>query len=198
MLKLYEYMPTRSARCRWTALEAGIDFESVAGVELIGSPQLREVHPMAKLPALATDHGVLFESAAISTFLADSRPEANLIAPSGTWERALHDQWVSFTLTELEAWLWSNEKHTQFYPDELQRPEIVEPNNREIKAALGVLEEALGSAGYLVADRFSVTDIIVGYTVSWAAEDGHIAELPNLRAYFDRLLQREHCTLKPA
>ncbi len=121
-----------------------------------------------------------------------------MIAPSGTWERALHDQWVSFTLTELEAWLWSNEKHTQFYPEELRRPEVVERNNREIRAALRVLERVLGTQTYLVADRFSVTDIIVGYTVSWAAEDGHLTDRPNLRGYFDRLLEREHCTLERA
>ena len=29
-IKLYELGPTRSARCRWTLLEAGLEYESIA------------------------------------------------------------------------------------------------------------------------------------------------------------------------
>ena len=47
----------------------------------------------------------LFESAAICTHIADRVPDADLIAKSGTFARAEHDQWVSFCLTEMEAWL---------------------------------------------------------------------------------------------
>ena len=47
---LYESGTTRSARCRWTLLEAGIDFKSISVPKLIGSDELREIHPLAKLP----------------------------------------------------------------------------------------------------------------------------------------------------
>jgi glutathione S-transferase len=50
---------------------------------------------------------------------------------------------------------------------------------------------------YLVEGRFSATDIIVGYTINWGQEQGILNEFPNLRAYLERLLEREHCTLKP-
>ncbi|MGI9382344.1 MAG: glutathione S-transferase family protein, partial [Methyloligellaceae bacterium] len=106
-IELYEFAPTRSQRARWTLLALAVPFESIAGQELIGSDRLRAVHPLAKLPALKDDGRPLFESAAISTWLADSHPEKGLIAPAGTWERALHDQWVAFAQTELEAHLWS-------------------------------------------------------------------------------------------
>jgi len=33
MIKLYEYGPTRAARCLWTLRELGIDFESVEVVK---------------------------------------------------------------------------------------------------------------------------------------------------------------------
>ena len=104
MITLYELAPTRSARCRWTLLEAGLEFESVGGTpKIIHSEALCAVHPLGKLPAVVIDGRPLYESAAISTAIADLVPERGLIAKPGTWSRALHDQWVSFALTEMES-----------------------------------------------------------------------------------------------
>ena len=109
-ITLYEHAPTRSARCRWTLLEAGLAYESVGNAsEFIGSAGLRAVHPLGKLPVAIIDGRLLFESAAIATAIADLSPERGLIAKPGSWSRALHDQWVSFALTEMEPWLWSSE-----------------------------------------------------------------------------------------
>jgi glutathione S-transferase len=50
---LYELQPTRSARVRWTLLELGIPFESIErGREIFAMPDLAQIHPMSKLPAL--------------------------------------------------------------------------------------------------------------------------------------------------
>ena len=87
-LKLFEFAPTRSARCRWTLLEAGLDFESEgSSPEVLQSEGLRKAHPLSKLPAMIIDGKPLFESAAICTYIADSVPDKELIAKSGTWER---------------------------------------------------------------------------------------------------------------
>jgi len=80
-ITLYEYAPTRSARCHWTLLEAGLAFESVGGSpEILGSEDLAAVHSLRKLPAARIDGKPLFESAAISTAFADLVPEQGLIA----------------------------------------------------------------------------------------------------------------------
>ena len=76
MITLYEWAPTRSARCRWSLLEAGLEFESVGGTpEIIHSEALCAVHPLRKLPAVVIDGPPLYESAAISTAIADLVPD---------------------------------------------------------------------------------------------------------------------------
>jgi glutathione S-transferase len=55
----------------------------------------------------------------------------------------------------------------------------------------------LGDAQYLVDGKFSVTDIIVSYTLNWARRQGLLGDYPNLKAYLQRLFQRPHCTLNP-
>ena len=50
--------------------------------------------------------------------------------------------------------------------------EIIEQNSTMYRRAAAVLDAVLGKTYYLVDDRFSATDIIVGYTISWGLEQG--------------------------
>ena len=198
VIKLYELKPTRSARCRWTLLEAGLDYESVGNnPSIIGSDELRRVQPLGKLPAAIIDGRPLFESAAICAALADLVPEQRLIAPPGSWSRALHEQWVCFALTELEAWVWTAELNTLDFvlPEEQRVPAIIPQCEMLFKRSAAALDAALTDTPFLVEGRFTVTDIIVGYTVNFGHEFGWIAEFPNVLAYLHRLYEREHCTL---
>lgn len=196
-IKLFEYGPTRSARCRWTLLEAGLDFELFdKGPGTVGTPEIAEVHPIPKVPAAVFGGRPLFESAAISTYIADTVPEKKLIAPSGTWERALHDQWTSYVLTEMEAWLWSSALNSFILPEERRIDAVHKQNASLFKRGAKGMEAALDDADYLVDNRFTVTDIIAGYTVNWARRRELIDDFPNLLAYVERLLEREHCPLE--
>jgi glutathione S-transferase len=197
-IKLFELGPTRSARCRWTLLEAGLEYESIGNrPDIIGSEELRKVHPLGKLPAAIIDGRPLFESAAISTAIADLVPEKDLVAKPGTWSRALHDQWVCFALTEMEPWVSSTELNSLDFvlPKDQHVPAIIQQNSMMFRRSAAALEEVLGRTAYLVEGRFTVTDIIVGYTINFGHEQGLVSEFPNLMAYLKRLYQREHCTL---
>ena len=46
---------------------------------------------------------------------------------------------------------------------------------------------------WLVGERFSVTDIFVGYALNWARLAGLTAQLPNVNSYCERLLSMPHC-----
>lgn len=192
-IKLYEYTPSRSAQVRWTLLELDVPFESRNDRALIGSVELRAIHPLAKLPAIVADGRPLFESAAICTWLADTHADKGLISPSGTWERALHDQWVSFASTEVEAYLWSSARNTFVLPKEKRLPAVFAQNNAELERTLPVLDAHLAAHQYFVDDRFSVTDIIVGNTINWARITGRTDGFTHLNAYLRRLQERPFC-----
>lgn len=198
-ITLFELGPTRSARCRWALLEAELEFESVGNsVEIFTSEELKRVNPHGKLPAAVINGKPLFESAAISTAIADLVPHKQLIGPSGSWERALHDQWVCFALAELEAWISSTEINSIDFviPESEHVPDIIAQNNRMFRKSAAVLDAALANDEFLVANRFSVTDIIMGYTVNWADEQELLEDFPNIKAYLERLCQRPLCPLE--
>lgn len=195
-IRLFEADGSRSVRCRWTLLEAGIDYESApAGLKGAARPELGKVHPLKLLPAAVIDGKPLMESAAIATFIADQVPEKALIGKPGNWARALHDQWVTFALTEMEAWLWSSARNTFVLPEEDRVPAIFKQNSEAYQRAAAVVDSALSDDDYLVENRFTVTDIIVGYTVNWGRRAKLNDDLPNLGRYLERLWQRPHCTL---
>ena len=198
VIKLFELGPTRSARCRWTLQEAGLEYESMGNApEIIGSEELKKIHPLGKLPAAIIDGRPLFESAAIATAIADLVPEQDLVAKPGTWSRALHDQWVCFALTEMEPWVWSTELNSVDFllPKSQHVPAIIEQNAMMFKRSAAALDAVLGNANYLIEGRFTVTDIIVSYTINFGREQDLLGEFPNLLAYLERLLKREHCAL---
>jgi glutathione S-transferase len=86
--------------------EAGLEAEFVSARP--GSDEAKAVHPLGKLPALVIEDSdartVLFESAAIVTYIADLATSLGcstpFIAAPGSVQRAQHDQWVSFALTD--------------------------------------------------------------------------------------------------
>jgi glutathione S-transferase len=194
-ITLFEYGPSRSKQARWTLLELGLEFDSVEGRDILHSEELNKVNPMGKVPAIVVNGKPLFEAAAICTYLADLVPEKALIAASGTYERAEHLQWISFSLTEMEAYLWSNARNTFVLPEEHRNTALFEQNNKAYVYAAKVLDKVMEDRDYLVGNRFSVTDILVGFVLNWGGMMGLLEKRPNLQNYLARLKERPHCTL---
>lgn len=194
-ITLYEFTPTRSKRIKWALQELGVTYESINKRELIGSDELRAIHPQSKVPAITDNGRPLFESSAICNWLADSHPEKNLIAPSGTWERALHDQWCGFVMTELEAHLWTIGRNSFVYPEDQRSQEAVEQARKEAVKTMANLNDHLGAHDYFVDDRFTVADIFCGFATNWAEGAGLAADAPNVSAFNARITARPHCAL---
>ncbi len=194
-MRLFGFSPTRTTRSTWALAELGIDYEAVTeGV--FAHSELKDYHPLGRIPALDVDGKGLFESAAICTYLADQHPGKELIAPSGTWERALHDQWTSFALAEMEAWAWSTFRSMNIVPDEEKVPEMYDYNCNAYRKSATALDGALANSDYLINNQFSVTDIIVGWTCHFAQGlDGYNDGFVNINAYLGRLMERPKCTL---
>ena len=185
----------RSARCQWTLQEAGIEYAAIDRRDMTSLEEMRRYHPLAKIPAAVIDGRALFESAAICTYIADRAPAAKLITAPGSFARAEHDQWVAFCLAEMEAWLWNNAVNQYVLPEEKRITAAFEQNVKMFKRSAAVPEAHLAQHDYLVEDRFTVTDIVVGWCLNWARRLGHLDEFPASRSYIQRLLARPQCAL---
>lgn len=193
-MRLFGFSPTRATRPMWTIAELSLEAEFVTD-GVFQHPQLKEYHPLGRIPALDVDGRGLFESAAICNYLADSRPEQGLSHPSGTWERARQDQWSFFALTEMEAWGWSTFRSMNIVTEDERVPAMYEYNRNAYRASAEALELELQNCEFLVNDSFSVADIIVGWTCHFGQTLGYNDEFDNIQDYLVRLMAREHCAL---
>src|SRR5687767_11078438 len=116
-MKLYEFGFTRSIRARWTLQELGVDFEAITVNLRAGEhrrPEFLQINPAGKLPVLVDGDFVLTESAAIVLYLAEKYRK---FIPTDARGRAEINQWLMFTVTELEQPLWRIAKNRQLYPE---------------------------------------------------------------------------------
>jgi len=166
-LKLY-YSPGACSLSPHIALrEAGIEVELVR-VDLATKitehgDEYRKVNPAGYVPCLVLDDGrQLTEGPAILQYVADRAPERNLAPPAGSFERYQLQQWLNFISTEVHK-----SYSPLFNPAASDDWKAAARNN--LAARLALVAERLNGQPYLLGTRFSVADIYLFVTLSWAA-----------------------------
>jgi glutathione S-transferase len=176
----------RPLRIVWTLEEADEPYELVVMTRDEGrAEEHRRRHPLGRVPVLEDDEGFLFESAALCLHIGDLHPEAGLVPPPGTHDRALVYQWASFAPAELEPPLF--EAWTQAERD-VDRASAA---RERFSSAAGAVEAALDGSEHLVGDHFTVADVMVGSALMFATRAGISDQLsPSLTDYMGRLAER--------
>jgi glutathione S-transferase len=194
MIKVYGFPQTRSRRITWMLEELGQDYEFKLVDFTKGesqSPAYLAINPAGKVPAMLDGDLLLTESAAIISYLGDKFPDKELVPSAGKAERGLYDQWSYFALTELEQPLWTMGKHRFALPEEHRVPQIFKTAEWEFQRALKLLEQGLGDKQFILGNKFSGADILLGHTLMWGISFKQAVEQTNLQQYVQRLKDRE-------
>ncbi len=193
MIKVYGCPNTRSLRVVWTLEEAEAKYDYVPVNLMRGEgrkPSYLSVNPGGKVPTLVDSDLVLTESAAICCYVADAHPASGLAPACGTPQRAIHDKWCYFVLSELEQPLWTIGKHRFALPEKRRVPEIMETAQWEFSVAAKTLSVRFGNGPYVLGEKFTVADILIGHTLAWAQAWNIPVEHEHLLEYSQRLQQR--------
>ena len=143
------------------------------------------INPKGQVPVLELDNGErLTEGPVIVQYIADRKPEANLIPPCGSAERYRVQEWLNFTTSEL---------HKSFGP--LFRPTTPDAYKTISKENLGKrfdwIDKQLAGRQYLMGDKFTVADAYLFTVLRWTARiEIDLGKWPNLKAYADRVAAR--------
>lgn len=189
-MKLYFSPGTCSLSPHIVLREAELEFETEK-VDLkmhatSSGAALASVHGKNYVPILELDSGeLLTEGPVIVQYLADQKPEAELIPRVGTMERYRVLEWLNYTTSEL---------HKTFYP--LFHPELPIDDWRaasraKIARTFGWVDGQLGERNYLVGERFTVADAYLFTVVNWAnAVEIDLEQWPSLARYQARIAAR--------
>jgi len=184
-MRLYHVPNSSSQRVVWLLEELGEPYELV----ILGDRPSRLAdrehmgrHPMGRVPVLEDDGGPVFESGAICLYLADKYPKAGLLGAAGTHERGLAYQWSFFAYTELQARVLQIRLAGS--------AEAADAPTKSLAEAVAAVDRALQGKDFLVGDRFSVADLLVGTALRAARRLGAV-ELPvRVGRYLDMLESR--------
>jgi glutathione S-transferase len=173
----------RPIRVVWALREAGLEYELVRiSPEEGRGPEHLQRHPLGRVPVLEQAEATTFESAAICLHVADLG--GDLIAPPGSPERAEIYQWILFGMTEIEPPM------IDYYRFHETIAEVAEEGRVRCQRAIDVVGAALGDREYLVGERFTVADIVIGELVRAGETYAAVTLAPNLREYVERLALR--------
>lgn len=192
-ITVYGFGRSRAQRAVWALEEAGLDYEWHAVDARAGelsSEAFLALNPGGKVPVLVDDGFVLTESAVICTYIGEKVPERELVPSAGTRARYRYEQWMAFTLTELEQPLWTMGKHRFALPRDLRVPQMLDVAPKEFARAEAVLARGFGEGPHLLGERFTMIDVMVGHTLFWAMAFGVEVQSDPLRAYAARLAGR--------
>jgi glutathione S-transferase len=186
-LVLYTNPQTRGRVTRWMLEETGKPYrtELLQADTTMKAPEYLAINPMGKVPALRHGKTVVTEWAGICLYLADAFPEAQLAPPVGDPLRGPYYRWILFAAGPVEAAV-SDKMLGVVVPPE-QQPAIGYGN---FDRTMSVLERAVGDREYLVGDRFTTADVVVGSHIGFGLQFGHIDKRPAFERYWQCLAAR--------
>ncbi|HXC54643.1 MAG TPA: glutathione transferase GstA [Rhizomicrobium sp.] len=193
-MKLYYSPGACSLSPHIVAEEAGIALEyekvDLKTHKTASGADFYAINPKGYVPALALDDGsLLSEGPAIVQYLADLKPEADLIPRNGDVARYRVLEWLAYINSEM---------HKTFTP-------LFGPSSEEVKAdareklakRFAFVDAALAGKDYLTGAQFTVADAYLFVMTSWAIFQ-KIAVPDNVAAFRKRVTARPavHAAMK--
>jgi glutathione S-transferase len=190
-LRIYGIARTRAFRALWIAEELGLAYEHLPieiGDAGARAPEFLKINPNGRLPFIEDDGFVLFESLAITLYLAKKHSTGKLYpgtlqGEGKTW------QWTSWALNEVDRgvniWSLHAVRLPQAERDAAKRDEAL----KVVAGPFKVLDAALARQDYLLGGEFTVADLNVAAVISRAV-DMDLSAVPNLKAWLSRCLER--------
>jgi glutathione S-transferase len=193
MLILYHAPQTRSERVRWALEELQLNYQLVAVdpfSKIQPNTELLKLNPLGQVPVLVDGNQVLTESGAICLYLADRYPISGtdqFLAPPAD-RRADYYRWSFFVFGSLEQPILKVFMNTHLFGEQRRSDKAIREAQEQLKPRFQMLMAALNP--YVCGDSFTMADVLVGSTLTWAGSIGLLENFPELQQYLDLLKQR--------
>jgi glutathione S-transferase len=193
-LTIYGIAASRTYRVLWCAEELGLDYESVPIHFSDGSaktPDYLALNPNGKIPTITDGDFSLWESMAITCYLA--RKHGKGLWPQTIEGEALALQWSFWAMSDLEPPLLTILMNAPAFAGDKRDAKAAAEAEAAVQKPLAVLDAALAKSPYLLGEEFTVADINVASLIAWGAYAGFdFSAFPHLVKWF------KSCSSRPA
>jgi glutathione S-transferase len=190
-LRIYGVARTRAFRALWIAKELGLDYQHIPveiGEAGARKPEYLAINPNGRLPAIDDDGFTLWESLAITLYLAKKHAVGRLY-PATLEGEAKAWQWSLWSVQEVDRGvnIWS--LHAVRLPPEDRDPQRLAEALKVLEPPFKVLDGALAGRSYLLGEEFTVADLNVAAVISRAI-DMDLSAKPRMGEWLQRCLKR--------
>ena len=183
----YHAPNTRSFAIRWLFEELGNPphelkvLNTKAGEHK--APAYLAINPMGKVPTVVHGPTVITEGAAIAMYLADLFPETGLAPKPTETVRGTYLRWIVFNQAAVEPAITDN-----YLKREPGSPSMMGYGTYD--DTINALAGALRQGPFILGDRFSAADVVVGSGVRWMLMFKLLPERAEFTSYAERLAAR--------
>lgn len=173
MLKLY-YVPGTCALASHIALEeAGADYQAVRlsfATEDQRKPEYLAINPKGRVPALATDRGVLSETPAILAFIAQSFPAADL-APVDPFDFAEVQAFNAYLCSTVHIAHAHRPRASRWTDEEAAIKAIQAKVPQNMTDCFDMIENRMFKGPWVMGDRYTIADPYLFTITRWLEGD---------------------------
>jgi len=186
-MKLYYSPGACSLHPHISLREVGVPFElervNLLTHKLSDGSDYYAVNPKGYVPALRLDDGsLLTEGAVIDQYVADLKPEKDLVPRAGTVERYRVQEWLNFISSEI---------HKAFGPLFGKDEAAKDAARAKVSGRFDYVEKTLAAKPFLTGDVFTVADAYLFNMLRWTAFTGiDLAKWPGLKSFAERVERR--------
>ena len=157
---------------------------------VVGEDWFQSINPNRTVPVIEDDGFVVWESNAILRYLA-AKYSLDDLMPSDLRQRTTADMWMDWQQAAIMPWLGPLFLGLIRTKPEERDQALLTSAAEAVEKALRVLDGHLHKHANVAGDRFTVADMPLGSVAyRWYALDVTHPELPNLRAWYERLCER--------
>ncbi len=194
MLKLWGRINSINVqKVLWALDELKVPYERTdAGLQfgVVNEPFYRKMNPNGRVPTIADDGLVLWESNAIVRYLA-AKHGTGTLWPTDLRQRADADHWMDWATSTVAPALTPVFWGLIRTPPEKRNMPAIEAEAEKVGQAFQVLEQSLEGRDHVAGKSFTMGDIPLGTFVHrWNALAVKRPKLPRVEAYYQRLQQR--------
>lgn len=176
-MKIHHVPGSRSCRVLWLLEELGLEYTVEQRSILDGSlrtPEYLALNPLGRVPTIEDQGTSFYESGAIVQSVLERFGEGRLEPAVDAPARGPFLQWCWWGEATLLPPLASINANRFVLREEDRSEKALDVSRRQLARILRVLEAALGDRPFLVEDRFTAADIMVGYGLQLASTVGEL------------------------
>lgn len=193
MIRLFYSLGSCSLASHIALEEAGAEYEAVrtnVREKANLTPEYLAINPKGRVPALATDQGVLTETVAILAWVAQAFPQAKL-APTDPWAFAQAQAFNAYLASTVHVAHAHRHRGYRWADEESSFADMTRKVPQTVGACFQLIEDELFKGPYVLGDTFSICDGYLFTIADWLEGDGvDPQQFPKVHAHRERMRAR--------